>query len=612
MNDDTARLSQLLDTPRHALPALPTASHRHTAPVLVVGGGVAGLAAALQAASGAEVTLLTRERLGESNSAQAQGGIAAALDAADSPRFHSDDTLVAGAGISDAPAVAALAREAPAMMHTLAAFGVPFERDEQDRFALGLEGGHSRRRIVHAADATGRVVTSVLIERARAHPHITILEGYQVVDLLGPGRCDGVLALDEAGIWHEFMAGATILATGGAGALYGLTSNQPAALGEGIAIAYRAGAEVADMEFVQFHPTVLRLRDGGGFLISEAARGEGGRLLTVTGERFMPAYDPRAELAPRDVVTRGIYAAMRRSGADYVLLDLTHLPRSFLSRRFPTIYQRCRAEGIDPVITPIPVAPAAHYLMGGIRTSLNGSTSLPGLYAAGECACTGVHGANRLASNSLLECLVFGRRAGAAAGSALEHASPPVAAGPPPNERLRSGPGAPPANWRAALAEVMRAHGGPSRTAEGLNSALEQITHLQEQSKGEPCVRPAAARSPEPGVAAHPGPARPPDVGAHPGPARPPDVGAHLVFAQTSEAITAANALTVARLIITSALLREESRGAHFRADFPQTSPAWHRHVVLRRGAAPRAVERIATRKRGDGWGNGGWVVKDG
>ncbi|HET9224657.1 MAG TPA: FAD-binding protein, partial [Roseiflexaceae bacterium] len=272
----------------------------------------------------------------------------------------------------------------------------------------------------HAGDATGWALTSVLADRARACPRIRILEGYQVVDLLGePGACAGALALDQRGGWHLFAAGATILATGGAGALYGLTSNQPDALGEGIALAYRAGAEVADMEFIQFHPTVMRTRAGQGFLISEAVRGEGARLLTPRGERFMPAYDPRAELAPRDVVARGIAAAMRQANADHVLLDLTHLAADYLEQRFPTIWARCRFEGMDPASQPIPVAPAAHYTMGGIRTDLDGATSLAGLYAAGECACTGVHGANRLASNSLLECLVFGRRAAAAA---LEYA----------------------------------------------------------------------------------------------------------------------------------------------------------------------------------------------
>src|SRR5262245_25139376 len=282
-----------VDAPRYLLAAPPARAQRHRTDILVVGSGAAGLAAALRAAEEADVVLLTRGTLLVSNSARAQGGIAAALDPADTPAFHIEDTLVAGAGLCDLPAVEALAAEAPALMRELAALGVPFEREDAD-FALGLEGGHGRRRSVHAGDATGWALTSVLVERARGCSRIRILEGYQVVDLLGePGACSGALALDQRGGWHTFLAGATILATGGAGALYGLTSNHPDALGEGIALAYRAGAELADMEFIQFHPTVMRTRCGEGFLISEAVRGEGARLLTSRGERFMPDYDQR-------------------------------------------------------------------------------------------------------------------------------------------------------------------------------------------------------------------------------------------------------------------------------------------------------------------------------
>jgi L-aspartate oxidase len=537
-----------VDVPRSALAAPPAAPREHTVEVLVIGGGAAGLSAALRAAERADVVLLTRADLPESNSAWAQGGIAAALDAADSPAFHVDDTLVAGAGLSDLSPVEALAWEAPGLMRDLAALGVPFERDDAD-FALGLEGGHSRRRILHTGDATGWAITSALIARARNCPRIRILEGYQAVDLLGePGRCVGALALDRAGGWHSLRARATILATGGAGALYGLTSNQPGALGEGIALAYRAGAEISDMEFVQFHPTVFRTRAGHGFLISEAARGEGGRLLTPDGQRFMPEVDPRAELAPRDIVSRGIFAAMRREGADHVLLDLTHLPAPYLERRFPTISARCRAEGLDPAVEPIPVAPAAHYLMGGIRTDATGATNIAGLYAAGECACTGVHGANRLASNSLLECLVFGRRAGAAV---LRHIE---------NEKLRIENYRSETrdsqfsilnsqfNWRDELATIMRERAGLQRSASELAGALQMLAGFPAQ-----------------------------------------------VSDATSDAIAAANAGLVARLIVTNALLREESRGAHFRTDFPHADDAWRVHLVLARGQAARIVKTVAS-----------------
>ncbi|WP_298820582.1 L-aspartate oxidase [Chloroflexus sp.] len=526
---------------RSILQSIPPARVRRT-DVLVIGAGVAGLTAALAAAArGARVLMLARGSLPESNSAWAQGGIAAALDPADSPGAHIADTLVAGAGLCDPAAVATLAHEAPALMRDLVELGVPFER-ESDRFALGLEGGHSRRRIVHVGDATGWAVTRVLIERVRKTPLITIREQAQAVELLTAGeRVVGALARLADGSWLRVLAAATVLASGGAGALYGLTSNQPVALGEGIAMAYRAGAEVADMEFVQFHPTVYRTRDGQGFLITEAARGEGGLLYTPAGRRFMPDYDPRAELAPRDIVTRGIVAAMQAEGCDHVLLYLSHLPPDLIERHFPTICARLRADGLDPVYQSIPVAPAAHYLMGGVRTDLNGATSLPGLFAAGEVACTGVHGANRLASNSLLECLVFGRRAGEAAtagcGCAVPEPDPlPVAPVSAP----------PPVNWRAALATVMQA-AGPLRHGDGLYVALETLAHWP--------------------------------VSADPG---------------DPKALTAVNAALTARLIVASALIRTESRGGHFRQDYPQPSDEWQKHIILRRNAAPFFTPTIA------------------
>ncbi|NCC31273.1 MAG: L-aspartate oxidase [Chloroflexia bacterium] len=537
--------------PRYALAALPSVVLNQHTDVLVIGGGAAGLTAALTAAAYADVFVLTRGPLYESNSALAQGGIAAALDAADSPRAHVADTLVAGAGLTDEDAATVLANEAPALMCELATRGVPFERADTMHFALGLEGGHSARRIVHVGDATGWAVTAALIAEARAHPRIHLLEGWQAVDLLDrQGQIIGALARDPQGQWHRLLAGATVLASGGAGALYGLTSNQPAALGEGIAMAYRAGAEVADMEFVQFHPTVYRMPTGEGFLITEAARGEGGILFATTGERFMPAYDPRAELAPRDIVTRGIYAAMQRTGNDHVLLDLTHLPATRIEQHFPTICARLREHGLDPVRQPIPVAPAAHYLMGGVRTDLTGATSLPGLFAAGEVACTGVHGANRLASNSLLECIVFGRRAGQAAlqwadaedsrreGVHLELV-------PERNAFLTASPA--PAAWRASLATIMQSYAGPLRDGAGLGEGYVQLNEWPEQAD---CDDP--------------------------------------------EAITAVNAATTARLIIRAASLRQESRGGHFRRDFPQASETWRGHSVQQRSHEPVTVASLA------------------
>jgi L-aspartate oxidase len=537
-----------VDAPRQLLSSPAGQVYQHTANVLVVGGGVAGLMAALRAATHANVVLLTRAPLLESNSALAQGGIAAAMKHDDSPLLHRNDTLEAGAGLSDEAAVEMLVEQAPRLMQWLDQLGVPFDR-EDGRIALGLEGSHSRRRILHVGDATGLALTRTLATHVRDTPTIRVLEGYQVIDLVcRADRCLGVLALDRSGILHRFTAGATILATGGAGGLYGRTSNTPGALGEGVALAYRAGGEVADMEFVQFHPTVLQTRSGQGFLISEATRGEGGRLLTLGGNRFMPDYDSRAELAPRDIVTRGIFDTMRREGSDHVLLDLTHLPAAFLSQRFPTICARCLAEGIDPSVSPLPVAPAAHYLMGGIRTDLEGRTSIAGLYAAGECACTGVHGANRLASNSLLECLVMGERAADAALDgepvAQQREEKPRWHFPSPSSAwcalLRP-------EWRAELAAVMRQCGGPLRSAEQLADGLHGLERFPLQ---------ACTLDPE--------------------------------------AMTAANAALVARLILSGALVREESRGAHFRTDFPTAAERWRVHLVQHNGHPARPVESVA------------------
>ncbi len=538
----------MIQTPRYVLANQPRAARVERTGVLVIGAGAAGLSAALVAAERTDVTVLVRGCLPESNSALAQGGIAAALNDDDSPRAHIDDTLIAGAGLSDRGAVSALAYDAPGLMRELATLGVPFERDSHNRFALGLEGGHSQRRIVHVGDATGWAVIRQLIAQAQAHPRIRIREGWQATDLLDvDGQVIGALARDNSGVWARILAEATILATGGVGALYGLTSNQPVALGEGIAMAYRAGAEVADMEFVQFHPTVYRTRAGHGFLISEAARGEGGILRTTAGERFMPSYDPRAELAPRDVVTRGIYAAMRRTASDHVLLDLTHLPTDLLAHHFPTISARLREDGIDIATTPIPVAPASHYLMGGIRTDLHGATSMPGLYAAGEVSCTGVHGANRLASNSLLECLVFGKRAGYAAAREIADCRLQIADCPVSQNNLQSAICNLQSNWRSNLATIMVSAAGPLRDGPSLRMGQVALKALPIQANPE-----------------------------------------------NGEAITAANAVLVARLIVESALRREESRGGHFRSDFPQTREDWHAHTVLRRGQAHQLVDTVA------------------
>ena len=459
--------------------------------LLVVGAGVAGLFAALCAASEGRVLVLAKGPLRSSTSCLAQGGIAAALGDDDAPALHAEDTLRTGRGISRPSAVAALTGEAPARIRDLVELGVEFDDD------LGLEGGHSRRRVVHAGGAaTGDRVARVLAERVLAHPRIEVAEGERMHGLWRVGdRCIGILTDRRA-----IRARATLLATGGAAALWLRTTNPPGAVGDGIAAAYRAGAAVADLEFVQFHPTTLV---DSTLLLSEALRGEGALLLDECGERFTD------ELAPRDVVAREIGA---RGTA---LLDLREIDRG----RFPSLMGSLEERGYDPAEMPIPVAPAAHYTVGGVVTDLDGRSELPGLYAAGECAATGVHGANRLASNSLLECLVFGRRA------AL-----------------------------AALAEP-RLSG-----------------HLP-------------AFDPEPGPVPGTGPGRDGQVGDALRDALWRDCGLIRDFAGLERLRASSHLLT--RLVAESALAREESRGSHFRADFPLEEPSLERHVVLRVGNEP-------------------------
>ena len=402
----------------------PQSSNKRPADVLVVGSGAAGLTLALRlAAADISVTVLSKGRLTDSSTFYAQGGISAVLHERDSVESHVADTLVAGAGLCNEGVVRHTVERGPQSIEWLVKMGVPFtRREDSDEFHLTQEGGHSHRRIIHAADATGHAVETTLESLARAHPLIHVLEHRMVVDLITAGklgestnRCLGAYVLDTLrGTVEAMAAPAVVLATGGANMAYLYSSNPFGASGDGIAMAWRAGCRISNMEFMQFHPTCLYHPQSRSFLVTEAVRGEGGKLLLPDGTAFMSGFHEQAELAPRDIVARAIDHEMKRLGVDHVLLDISHKTDEFILGHFPTIHRQCLALGYDMCKEPLPVVPAAHYTCGGVKTDLNGCTDIPGLYAIGEAASTGLHGANRMASNSLLECFVF-------ATSAAEH-----------------------------------------------------------------------------------------------------------------------------------------------------------------------------------------------
>jgi L-aspartate oxidase len=517
----------------------------HECDVLVVGSGIAGLTAALAASATRSVALVTKGRLTETNTWYAQGGIAGAVGEADSVELHLADTIVVGQGLCDENVVRAVVGEAPEALAELREYGVHFDLAEGGEVALAREGGHSLPRVLHSGDATGAAIQRALTDALRANQRVAVFEQRFLVDLLTEGgRCVGALVLDTVTRTREVIwADAVVLATGGAGQAYRVTTNPLIATGDGLAAAWRAGARLADLEFVQFHPTALDHDAAPRFLITEALRGEGAYLLDCNEERFMLGVHPLAELAPRDVVSREIESVMARCGRDNVWLDARHLGEEYLRTRFPTIWEACSEAGYDLSRDLLPVAPAAHYLVGGVLVDVDGRTSVPGLYGSGEVTASGLHGANRLASNSLLEGLVFSRRIVRALQAPVgsRRHRPLFSAG--------LGGDAGPAAARvdaphvlAAVKEIMQRHVGMSRGEDGLARAEEDLTALGES------------------------------FGA---------------LEDTASELEAANLVTVGALIAHSARLRTESRGCHFRRDYARRDDEWCVRVVQQRGHAP-------------------------
>lgn len=515
-------------------------------PVVIIGAGLAGLTVALRVAEHRPVLVLAKRSRAESATAWAQGGIVGVLDSADSIEAHVRDTLAAGAGLVVEPAARWVASKSADAIRWLMEMGVPFSGDPEGPLGLHLtrEGGHSHRRIAHAADATGKAIHDTLLDRCKAHPNITIHEHWIALDLItnrqckmpGPDRCYGVYVLDiDRQRVESVAASAVVLACGGVGKVYRYTSNPDTSTGDGIAMAWRAGCRVANMEFIQFHPTCLYHPEDRSFLITEALRGEGAQLkipdAPATTARFMPAHDPRAELAPRDIVARAIDFEMKRHGIDYVHLDATHLGEEFLKSHFPTVYARCASLGIDIARQPIPVVPAAHYTCGGVVTDLAGRADLDGLFAVGETGYTGLHGANRLASNSLLECVVVGR--GAADAIMAEPTVGDVVLPPWDESQVEN------ADEQVVIAHnwdelrlLMWNYVGIVRTTKRLERALHRIDLLQSEVQEY-----------------------------------------YSNFRVTSDLLELRNLLVCAELIVRSALERKESRGLHYSRDFPEPWP---------------------------------------
>lgn len=533
--------------------------------VVVVGSGAAGLTLALRLAEGARrIAVISKSALAEGSTWYAQGGISAVLDARDSIEAHVADTLDAGAGLCDEPAVRFTVSHSREAIEWLIARGVPFTRSDASddkasgyAYHLNREGGHSHRRIIHADDATGRAVETTLEGLARNTPQITVLEHHMAVELITTadddeprGRCRGVYVLDiQNDAVHTLAARHVVLATGGANLAYLYSSNPHAASGDGIAMAWRAGARVANMEFMQFHPTCLYHPQARSFLISEALRGEGAVLRLADGSRFMDRHDPRAELAPRDIVARAIDAEMKRTGAPHVWLDISHRDKAFIEKHFPAINQRCLELGLDMSQDPLPVVPAAHYTCGGVVTDLAGRTDIAGVYAIGECAFTGLHGANRMASNSLLECIVYASAAAQDITADLENASiAPTMPDLPPWDESRVTDSDEEVvvahNWQE-IRRFMWDYVGIVRTTKRLERALHRVELLRREIHDY-----------------------------------------YGSFRVTPGLLELRNLAQVAELIIRSALARRESRGLHYTRDYPHVLPR-AMHTVLSPAADP-------------------------
>ena len=547
-----------------------SSSAQEQLPVVIVGAGLAGLATALHLATTRKVIVLAKRNLDEAATAWAQGGIVGVLGDDDSVDSHVRDTQAAGAGLVDEHTARFIAENSAAAVEWLVAQGVPFSPDPEGPLGLHLtrEGGHAVRRIAHAADATGKAIHEALLAQVAKHPNIELRHPWMAVDLITSRhlkrdetpRCYGVYALDIAsGKVHTLAASAVVLASGGAGKVYRYTTNPDTSTGDGIAMAWRAGCRVANMEFIQFHPTCLYHPQDRVFLITEALRGEGGLLKLPIGDnggvRFMPDHDERAELAPRDVVARAIDFEMKRHGLDHVWLDATHLGEAFLKEHFPTIHARCLALGIDIARQPIPVVPAAHYTCGGVVTDLAGRTDLPGLFAVGETTYTGLHGANRLASNSLLECVVVGRTC---AEQVMALPTPADVTPPPWDESQVHN-----ADEQVVIAHnwdelrlLMWNYVGIVRTTKRLERALHRIQLLRGEID---------------------------DYYAN--------------FRVNRDLLELRNLVECAELIVRSALMRQESRGLHYSRDFPDTLPVSFPTVLVR---AARSRMRDLSRGAGD------------